>query len=129
MKAQSLTINSHVSDYLNTTSIFGEVKKTIISKDFKGGKINNLFGETILDFTYADLSGVVVLDIAQGFGEINITVPANWRVETDITNFFAVTKDRRNDVTRLKNSDKILVITGNSAFAEVNIIESTYGDY
>jgi predicted membrane protein len=124
MNAQATTINSNVLDYLNTTAIFGEVKKTIISKDFKGGKINNLFGETTLDFTHADLSGIAMLDISQAFGEINITVPMNWRVETDISQFFASTEDKRQDVTLIKNSDKILVLTGTSAFAAINIISS-----
>lgn len=128
MKTQSIAINPSASNYLNTTSVFGGVKKTIISKDFKGGKINNLFGETILDFTDADISGIVVLDIAQAFGEINLTVPMNWRVETDITNFCAATENKRGDVTQLKSSDKILVITGNSAFAVVNIANSTFNN-
>ncbi len=120
MNAQSTILNAQVSDYLNTTAIFGGVKKAIISKDFKGGKINNLFGETILDFTCADISGVVVLDISQAFGEINLTVPTNWQVETDISQFLAATRD----VTQPKKSSKILVITGNSAFAALNIANS-----
>lgn len=121
MNAPSIIINSDASEYLNTTAIFGGVKKTIISKDFKGGKINNLFGETVLDLTNADISGMVVLDIAQAFGEVNLIVPANWRVETDISQFLATTRDKRKEAAPLKKADKVLVLTGNSVFAAVQI--------
>ncbi|MEO6977238.1 MAG: hypothetical protein ABI113_02635, partial [Mucilaginibacter sp.] len=57
-------------DYINTTTVFGGVKKTILSKDFRGGQISQLFGGTELDFTHADLAGVAILDIQQGFGEV-----------------------------------------------------------
>jgi hypothetical protein len=124
MNAAAATINSSVSDYLNTTAIFGEVKKTILSRDFKGGKITSLFGETQLDFTDADISGVVELDISQAFGEINLIVPMSWRIESDISQFFAATRDKRRDVTQSEKADKVLVITGNAAFAALTIVNS-----
>jgi predicted membrane protein len=124
MNAPAITLNSHATDYLNTFAIFGEVKKTIISKDFKGGKVSNLFGETVLDFTNADISGIVILDISQAFGEVNITVPANWQIGTDISQFLAVTRDERMETPESKNARKVLLITGNSAFAAVKITNS-----
>lgn len=120
MNTAAITLEAHDSDYLDTTAVFGEVKKTIISKDFKGGKITNVFGETVLDFTNADISGVVLLDISQAFGEISLTVPANWQVATDISQFLPVTRDNR-DVSELKNAKKVLLVTGNSVFAAVKI--------
>jgi predicted membrane protein len=121
MNAPSIIINSDASEYLNTSSVFGEVNKTIVSRNFKGGKINNFFGETNLDFSYADISGVVVLDISQAFGEINLTVPANWRVESDISQFLASTCDERTEDIELKNASKVLILVGNSVFAAVKI--------
>ena len=71
-------------DWLEATSVFGGVKKIILSKDFKGGEIVNVFGGAELDFTQADITGRVMIDITQIFGGVKIIVPANWQVVSDI---------------------------------------------
>lgn len=122
MNNQPSTIACAADDYLNTVAVFGEVKKTVLSKNFLGGKITNIFGSTKIDFTSADLSGFVVLDIEQCFGEVKLIVPNNWRIETDITQFFSTINDKRTDLSPTINSNKILVLTGTSVMAEVKII-------
>jgi predicted membrane protein len=116
------TVIPNSEDHINTTTVFGEIKRTIISKDFKGGKINNLFGSTKLDFTHTGLTGVAVLDISQCFGEISVIVPADWRIESDLSQVFAVVEDNRDNVYQTTKSDKILVIKGTSVFAQVEIL-------
>jgi predicted membrane protein len=118
---QSATILQNADDYIDTTVIFGEVKKTIFSKDFKGGNICNFFGCTKLDFTNADLTGLVILNISQAFGELKLIVPKNWRVETDISQFCATVDDKRIDMSQTRGSNKVLVVTGLSTFAELKI--------
>jgi len=118
---QATTYTHNVDDYIDTTIVFGEINKTIISKDFKGGSIHNIFGATELDFSYADISGVVVIDVTLAFGELKLRVPANWRVETDVTQFCAAIEDKRRDMSQTVNTSKILVITGMSAFAAIKI--------
>jgi hypothetical protein len=121
MNNQSTTYSSNIEDYLDTTIIFGEIKKTIISKNFQGGKIRSVFGSTKLDFSYADISGVVIIDVSQAFSEVKLTVPNDWRVETDVTNFCATTEDKRRDLSQTRESGKVLMITGVSGFAVVEI--------
>lgn len=111
-------------DYINTSTVFGGIKKTVISKDFRGGKVSNLFGSTELDFTHADLAGVAVLDISQGFGEVKITVPQDWWIETDTTQIFATIEDQRTKAIEACNSNKILVLRGTSIFGVVEISNS-----
>src|ERR1700744_3713105 len=110
MNTLASSVNSDTSDYLHATAIFGELKRTIFSKDFKGGKISNVFGEINLDFTNADIAGVVELDISQAFGEIKLTVPATWRVEFDLSEFFADIRDKRGDLMQTKETKKVLLI-------------------
>ncbi len=112
------------SDYINTTVVFGEIKNTVISKDFKGGKISSLFGATKLDFTHADINGVVVLDISQAFSETKIRVPRDWRVEADQTLFLATIEDKRIDIAQNINAGKVLILTGTSIFGVVSIKNS-----
>lgn len=108
-------------DYLDIVSVFGGVKKTILSKDFKGGEIVNLFGGAEVDFTQADINGRVVVDLSQIFGGTKIIVPSHWQVVSDIAAVFAGIDDKRMRTTASLNSEKILVLTGFSVFAGVDI--------
>jgi len=108
-------------DYLDAVSVFGGVKKTILSKDFKGGEIVNIFGGAELDFTQADINGRVIIDITQIFGGTKIIVPSHWQVVSDLAAVFAGVDDKRMRTTASPNSEKILVLKGVSIFAGVDI--------
>ncbi len=110
------------ADYINTTAFFGEIKKTILSGDFKGGTITNIFGATKLDFTHADMTGVAVLDISMIFGEIKIRVPDDWQIEIHLSQLFTVADDKRKYKTQSVNGDKVLVLKGISVFANIEIV-------
>jgi len=108
-------------DYIDSVAVFGSVKKTVISKDFKGGSVHSVFGAVDIDLSQADIHGVVVLDVSQAFSEVKLLVPKNWRVEADLSHFCSATEDKRYDLSQTRDSDKILVITGMSGFAAVDI--------
>ena len=108
-------------DYLDAVSIFGGVKKTILSKDFKGGEIVNIFGGAELDFTMADINGRVIIDVTQVFGGTKIIVPSHWQVVSDMAAVFAGLDDKRMKSTAPLNSEKILVLKGVSIFAGIDI--------
>jgi predicted membrane protein len=108
-------------DYLDSTSVFGGVKKTILSKDFKGGEIVNVFGGAEIDLTQADINGRVVIDITQIFGGTKIIVPSHWQVISDLAAVFAGVDDKRLRKTGAGDNNKILVLKGVSIFAGVDI--------
>jgi len=108
-------------DYLDATSVFAGVKKTILSKDFKGGEIVNVFGGAEIDFTQADINGRVVIDITQIFGGTKIIVPSHWQVISDLAAVFAGVDDKRLRKTGAGDYNKILVLKGVSIFAGVDI--------
>ncbi|WP_259070819.1 cell wall-active antibiotics response protein [Mucilaginibacter sp. X4EP1] len=108
-------------DYLDTVSVFGGVKKAILSKDFKGGEVVNIFGGAQLDFTQADINGRVILDITQIFGGTKIIIPSHWQVVSDIAAVFGSIDDKRMKTTAAPGSEKILVLKGVSIFAGVDI--------
>ena len=108
-------------EYLDTVSVFGNVKKVILSKDFKGGEIINIFGGAALDFTQADINGRVVIDITQIFGSTKIIIPSHWQVVSDIAAVFGGIEDKRIRSTAAIGNEKILVLTGVSIFAGVDI--------
>jgi len=108
-------------DYLDAVSIFGGVKKTILSKDFKGGEIVNIFGGAELDFSMAEINGRVIIDVTQVFGGTKIIVPSHWQVVSDMAAVFAGLDDKRMKSTAALNSEKILVLKGVSIFAGIDI--------
>jgi hypothetical protein len=114
----------NLADFVDTTVVFGEMKKTIISKEFKGGKVSSLFGETKLDFTNAGINGVVVLDISQACSETKLHVPGDWHVETDHTLFGASIRDKREIKPENLNTGKVLILTGTSLFGVITINNS-----
>jgi predicted membrane protein len=119
--SSSSSFRPTADDYLDAVSVFGGVKKTILSKNFKGGEIVNVFGGAELDFTQADIQGQVVIDITQIFGGTKIVVPSNWRVVPDLAAVFASVDDKRIRTSAPTDSDKILILKGVSIFAGVDI--------
>lgn len=115
------TVIPNSEDYIVADTIFGSIERTVISKDFKGGRIRNLFGGTELDFSQSELKGAAVLDISQAFGQTTITVPGDWRVVADLSQVMAVVEDYRNDIYKSKNSEKVLILKGTSFCANVEI--------
>ena len=124
MEDQATSFNYNPADYINATAVFCGIKKTILSKNFKGGKITNLFSGTELDFTNADINGIAILDISQAFGETTIVVPNDWRIETDLSQFLSEVDDMRPNKSKKAASDKILVLRGVSMCAGVDVFSN-----
>jgi len=122
MDMLSGSAGSSTEEYINTSTLFGAINRAILSKNFKGGKVRNLFGSTELDFTYADITGVVTLDISQAFGEVTLVVPADWRVEEDLSHFCSVVDEDRCYNNRGYSSNKVLLLKGLSIFAVVDVV-------
>jgi predicted membrane protein len=107
-------------DHLNTTSIFGGIKKTIVSKNFQGGEVVNFFGGAELNLMQADIQGKVKLEVTQVFGGTKIILPANWTIHSEMVAIFGGIEDKRLQ-PREANPDKVLIIEGTSVFGGIDI--------
>ena len=107
-------------DRLNSISIFGGVKKTIVSKNFQGGEVINFFGGSELNLMQADINGRVKLEVTQVFGGTKIIIPANWTIHSEMVAIFGGIEDKRLQATEA-SSEKILVIEGTSVFGGIDI--------
>lgn len=108
-------------DYIDSVSVFGGVKKRIISKQFKGGEIINFFGGADIDLTQADIQGRVIMDVTQVFGGTKIIVPSNWVVISEMAAIFGGIEDKRHNPSIPQSEDKVIVIKGTSIFAGIDI--------
>jgi predicted membrane protein len=107
-------------DYLDTISIFGAVRKNILSKDFKGGEITCVLGGAEINFMQADINGRVVLDVTQVLGGTKLLIPSNWDVQPEMIAILGGIEDKR----QLNNNispDKVLVIKGTSILGGIEI--------
>ena len=83
-------------DIIDDVAIFGGSDQKITSKNFKGGKISNIFGGSTFDLSDAELApGRNVLDMFCLFGGSKIIVPAGWRVKIEVTAIFGGYNDKR----------------------------------
>ncbi len=113
--------NTSAEDIINSTSIFGGVKKVVTSKSFKGGEIICIMGGAEYNLTQADFSGTIYIEIIQAFGGTKLIVPSHWEIRTEIVAIFAGIEDKRPTQPGTFDPTKILVLKGTTIFGGVEI--------
>lgn len=113
--------SSLADDFINSTAIFGGTKKILVSKDFKGGDIVNIFGGSEIDLTQADINGTVRLELTQVFGGTKLLVPSHWLIKPEMMALFGGVEDKRRPADLAGDPSKVLVLTGTSIFAGIEI--------
>lgn len=93
-----------------------------MSRDFKGGDVTAIFGGAVLNFMKADINGAAVIDISAVFGGCEIVVPANWKIQVDITTILGGVEDKRHtDLITNGPAEKLLILKGACVFGGVEI--------
>lgn len=108
-------------DYLRSTSIFGDVKKTIITKRFQGGEVVNICGGTDINLIQADIQQPVIIDVFQIFAGIKIIVPSHWKIHSDVVSVFGEVDDKRFTQGIPQDEQKVVYIKGTSLFGGITI--------
>lgn len=108
--------------YINTSSIFGGVTKNVVSKNFQGATISNVFGGTELNLTQADFEGERTIDISCIFGGATLIIPSEWKVKSDLTSVFGGIDDKRIMLSSNEsNENKVLVLKGTCIFGGIDL--------
>jgi predicted membrane protein len=108
-------------DQVQIDNVFAGTKKSIISKDFKGGEIRNTFGGCELNLMQADIVDTATLTIQQQFGGTKIIVPSSWNVKSDIVCILAGIEDQR-AVPQTGEKVKTLLLKGQVIMGGVEIV-------
>jgi predicted membrane protein len=108
-------------DHVQIDNIFAGTKKSIISKDFKGGEIKNTFGGCELNLMQADIVDTATLTIQQQFGGTKIIVPSSWNVKSDIVCILAGIEDQRTN-PQTDEKAKTLLLKGQVVMGGVEIV-------
>jgi len=115
------TVKIEDNDVLDIVSIFGSVRKNILSKSFRGGEIVSIFGGSEVNLTQADLVNVAELEIVQIFGGTKLIIPSNWNVRSETVAILGGVEDKRELKSGI-NSDKTLIIKGTTIFGGIDIV-------
>ncbi len=107
-------------DTINSSIVFGGVKKNIITKNFRGGTIETLFGGTDLNMMQADFTGTIVIHFNVAFGGSKLVIPPQWNVKNEISAILGGIEDKRPLVQDV-DPNKILVLKGTVMFGGVEI--------
>lgn len=107
---------------LNENVQFTSIKKLITTDNFKGGKINVLFGSLVLDLTQCKLEqGENVLDISVMFGGVQMRVPQDWLINSSVSSTFGGYEDKRFFNQNATKTETSLLIKGTVAFGGCEI--------
>jgi hypothetical protein len=108
-------------DVIDTVSVFGSVRKNILSKNFRGGEVVSFLGGTELNLTQADLTKPAVLEMTQVFGGSKLIVPSNWTIQsTELVSVFGGVDDKRM-VQGAVDPNKVLILKGTNVFGGLEI--------
>jgi predicted membrane protein len=108
-------------DYLDSAAIFGGIRKSFFSKDFRGGEAVSVFGGHEIDLSKCDINGTVTLECTQIFGGTKLIVPNNWNVKSEIVAFLGGIEDKRHTDASLVDPNKILLLKGTSILGGIDI--------
>jgi hypothetical protein len=116
-------VQTSSEDVLDSVTIFGSLKKNVISKEFKGGESVSVFAGTELNLMQADINGRVVLELVQVFGGTKLLVPANWQIHSEeMVSIFGGLEDKRPLPSGMTaDQSKVLVLRGTCLFGGINI--------
>jgi Cell wall-active antibiotics response 4TMS YvqF len=108
-------------DFINSTCIFSGTKKVILSKNFKGGDMVNIFGGCEVDLTQSDMTAPAVLEVTAIFGGATLIVPSNWAIKSEAVTIFGGISDKRKIGVMTEPAAKTLILKGTLIFGGMEI--------
>lgn len=109
-------------EYIDASTILGEVRKNISSQNFKGGESVTFMGSAEYNLSQAEIQGEINLEILQIFGRTRLIVPAHWEVRSEIVAILGSVDDKSPiGQQQQSNTGKRLVLTGTSVFGSIEI--------
>jgi predicted membrane protein len=104
------------------SAVFGSFKRPITVKDFRGAKLEAIFGEVSIDLTKAELAeDEVTVQADAVFGACEIRVPETWQISVR----GSAVMGEYNDKTHQRPLDgpgaKTLIVVGSAVFGTVEV--------
>lgn len=121
IRSGDTVLSAQDEDVADITTMFGSTQKTITSKQFASGDITCLFGSAELDLTHADINGPVLIDITAICGGVELIIPANWTIKSDVVSVFGSVRDKREQAVLSQDPEKTIILDGTALFGGIEI--------
>lgn len=106
--------------FVASDNIFGSVHQIVLDPVFNGANLKCTFGGTILDLRRTQLEAhQTFIDVECTFGGIEIYVPADWNVQTEIRAILGGSEDKRYNSSLVIDREHLLIIRGAVTFGGV----------
>ena len=116
-KHQKITSTMSEDGYINIETIFGGTKQRIDHQEFKGGKIQCIFGGAEIDLTQAHLApGEHTLEISAIFGGATVIVSPDWKIEVRNSSFLGGFDDKRRVIREQVDTSRKLILQVEAIF-------------
>jgi predicted membrane protein len=114
--------NEGGDDFLNSSTVFGGIKKRYFTKNFKGGQMVCIMGGSEIDLGHADIQEPVTIDVSLVFGGVKLILPSNWEVRSELIAIAGGVEDKRNQPSPADvDGSKILILRGTAIFGGIDI--------
>jgi hypothetical protein len=110
---------------LNEVTVFGGVRRRIVSQEFEGGEVSAIFGGVEIDLrAAATKKDEVVIELNAIFGGVELMVPDTWDVAVRGAGIFGGYEDKTGPRREPPSGGKrpLLVITGEAVFGGVTVM-------
>jgi predicted membrane protein len=124
-RKRSPLISRKNTEKVDLFTIFGEVKSSSNSLNFRGGDITAIFGEVNLDLRDSKVEEKPAkINVISILGEVNITVPEEWKIQMEVLPILGDAEDERpRSQTRreIDTENPDLIVTGFAALGEISV--------
>jgi predicted membrane protein len=108
-------------DSVDINGILSGNKRTVISKNFKGGTITAVLGGVDINLLNADMQSPAVLDVTVLMGGVKIIVPAGWEVKNNVTTILGGVEERRQYIQTDASDKKVLILKGTTILGGIDV--------
>jgi predicted membrane protein len=121
--AKSSKSTEHTSsDRIEKSVAFSSSEQIVFSQDFQGGEANVIFGEIKIDLRKSVLSNDNYLEANVCFGNIELFVPTDWKINIKSESFFGVISDSRRQLEQESGDGRpVLNLKGAACFGNIEV--------
>ncbi len=113
-------VYSSEDGFVVSDNTFGSVQQIVLDPVFRGARIKNTFGGTVLDLRRSKLEAPqTFIDIDCTFGGVEIYLPSDWNLQTQIDAFIGGCDDKRYNTSVEIDKEHTLIVRGKVSFGGI----------
>lgn len=113
-------VYSSEDGFVVSDNTFGSVQQIVLDPVFRGARIKNTFGGTVLDLRRSKLEAPqTFIDIDCTFGGVEIYLPSDWNLQTQIDALIGGCDDKRYNTSVEIDKEHALIVRGKVSFGGI----------